>query len=261
MSLAYTNTNTTLAPLAPDPIFAAIANHRAAYAAFKEALAAGETEGEVFDAESGACVAITTTAPTTVDGVAAALRYAADFVLGGGGWSDPMDDVTLPNGRVERIEWSTALHGSLASALELMGQPVANLASPGRITTDLAPLLRKADALQDAVDGDFADNHFHMMGSVCGAVGALEESVLDFAAMTLPEAALQASIAAVVIEQLELRTGKAEDRGHDETAERLRRALQSIGSYLIGLDVAGYAALGIAGRYAVPAIPAKGATS
>jgi hypothetical protein len=133
------------ASAASDPIHDAIAIHRAAEAAFaavlerESALCAElrrrrskldyetdprwiETEAErdaACDATFEAAWAILAVQPTTVAGVAAALRYAAENCEAGNAWpNDPP-----PNSRKPKAteSWNSALHRHLADALAQIG--------------------------------------------------------------------------------------------------------------------------------------------
>src|SRR5262245_15467976 len=79
--------------VAPDPVFAAIETHRAAYAVFNEAVRAGsrlvsipeQIDARIDEASAGetaAAEALAATVPTTFGGVAAVLKYVADFGAG-----------------------------------------------------------------------------------------------------------------------------------------------------------------------------------
>jgi hypothetical protein len=117
----------------PDPAFALIADKRTADVAHCEAIDA-ETEAEehgigldeAYDRCSAACHAanaidwrLATTLPTTLAGVAAALRFANEYEDAGGEW--PNTDAIGPDG------WHYQLRATMAAAIEaLAGKAVAS---------------------------------------------------------------------------------------------------------------------------------------
>jgi hypothetical protein len=101
----------------PDPIYAAIEEHRRAHAAAGALLDAATDDWEseadaAMDAYWAAADALFDTNPTTVAGVAALLRYAYEFEM-----SHPEEFC----GHHHTDRWAYELHGRAAEMLEALG--------------------------------------------------------------------------------------------------------------------------------------------
>jgi hypothetical protein len=138
--------------LTPDPVFAAIAAHKAAYARLDQAcLHVSRLEGNIpkarrqewfdedrrqgigadddprwtaalaaqraaFDAETQTAWALAHAQPAGLAGAAALLRHAGEFEAGGDDWPCDPEDSEDEDGE----EWTVAFHCNLAAALEAM---------------------------------------------------------------------------------------------------------------------------------------------
>ena len=138
--MAYADNTMTLATRAftTDPIFAAMDAHRSATIAFKaavdrrkaiekglkgldcpdtpELIAAREREAMTCFAEGNAAWGISSIRPTTLVGLSALLRYAAEVIISGEDW--PSQEMELPNRGCANVDWSTFLHMTLADAVD-----------------------------------------------------------------------------------------------------------------------------------------------
>lgn len=102
-------------PPEPDPILAAIEEHRRAWAELEPCTEEAAQElDRLYDSLDAALVNI---APTTIGGVAAILAYAAEFVTNydGAGWPDGEAWI----GR-HKLPWEVILHKNLAKTLQAM---------------------------------------------------------------------------------------------------------------------------------------------
>jgi hypothetical protein len=106
-------------PPEPDPILAAIEEHRRAWAEpFVEPCEGNEEAVQELDRRLPRLdFALVNIAPTTIGGVAAILAYAAEFVTNydGAGWPDGEAWI----GR-HKLPWEVILHKNLAKTLQAM---------------------------------------------------------------------------------------------------------------------------------------------
>jgi hypothetical protein len=104
-------------PPEPDPILAAIEEHRRAWGSEFESMAREGNEEAIKELCESVDAALVNIAPTTIGGVAAILAYAAEFVTtyDGAGWPDGEAWIDR-----HKLPWEVILHKNLAKTLQAM---------------------------------------------------------------------------------------------------------------------------------------------